>query len=330
MQNKLNWETDVNVLLIFFTRADVFEKCFEAVRAVKPRRLLLWQDGPRENRPDDIENIEKCRKIAENIDWDCEVHKCYNEKNYGCDPSTFYAHKWAFSIVDKLIVLEDDVVASSDFFRFCKELLDKYENDERIARICGMNEIKNFKCEDSYFFSKIGSVWGWATWKRVADTWDEDYSFLADENAMSLIRNYRSGDRSYPHYEEVCKGHKTEGVPHWETIQTYARYFNSQLNITPAKNLVKNIGLGEESTHSKTEIQCLPKQIREAFYCDAESLEFPLRHPKYVIDNVEYKNQLYKRIGKGHPLIQKKLRAESILLRIRHKGLGSVLGKLKK
>ena len=330
MQNKLNWETDVNVLLIFFTRADVFEKGFEAVRAVKPRRLLLWQDGPRENRPDDIENIEKCRKIAENIDWDCEVHKCYNEKNYGCDPSTFYAHKWAFSIVDKLIVLEDDVVASSDFFRFCKELLDKYENDERIARICGMNEIKNFKCEDSYFFSKIGSVWGWATWKRVADTWDEDYSFLADENAMSLIRNYRSGDRSYPHYEEVCKGHKTEGVPHWETIQTYARYFNSQLNITPAKNLVKNIGLGEESTHSKTEIQCLPKQIREAFYCDAESLEFPLRHPKYVIDNVEYKNQLYKRIGKGHPLIQKKLRAESILLRIRHKGLGSVLGKLKK
>ena len=146
MQNKLNWETDVNVLLIFFTRADVFEKCFEAVRAVKPRRLLLWQDGPRENRPDDIEKIEKCRKIAENIDWDCEVHKCYNEKNYGCDPSTFYAHKWAFSIVDKLIVLEDDVVASSDFFRFCKELLDKYENDERIARICGMNEIKNFKC----------------------------------------------------------------------------------------------------------------------------------------------------------------------------------------
>ncbi len=330
MQNKLNWETDVNVLLIFFTRADVFEKCFEAVRAVKPRRLLLWQDGPRENRPDDIENIEKCRKIAENIDWDCEVHKCYNEKNYGCDPSTFYAHKWAFSMVDKLIVLEDDVVASPDFFRFCKELLDKYENDQRVARICGMNEIKNFKCEDSYFFSKIGSVWGWATWKRVADTWDEDYSFLADKNAMRLIRNYRNGDKSYPHYEQVCLAHKAEGVPHWETIQTYARYFNSQLNITPAKNLVKNIGLGEESTHSKTEIQCLPKQIREAFYCDAESLEFPLRHPKYVIDNVEYKNQLYKRIGKGHPLIQKKLKIESILLRIRHKGLGSLLGKLKK
>ncbi|MBR0541715.1 MAG: hemolysin activation protein [Clostridia bacterium] len=329
MQNKKNWEADVNVLLIFFTRADVFEKCFEAVRAVKPRRLLLWQDGPRENRPDDIENIEKCRKIAENIDWDCEVHKCYNEKNYGCDPSTFYAHKWAFSIVDKLIVLEDDFIADPSFFYFCKEMLDRYENDERIAKICGMNQVKDFKCDDSYFFTTVGSP-GWASWKRVADTWDEDYNFLSDENAMSLMRNYRGGDKSYPHYEEVCKGHKAEGVPHWETVQTYAKYFNSQLNIMASKNLIKNIGTGADSTHSNVSLECLPKQIKESFYGEAESLSFPLKHPKYVIDNVRYKQELYKITGKGHPLIQKKLKLESIWLRIRHKGLGSVLGKLKK
>ena len=79
----------------------------------------------------------KCRKIAENIDWECEVHRNYHEKNMGCDPSTFYSHKWAFSIVDKCIVLEDDLVASESFFPFCKELLDKYENDQRIDRICG-------------------------------------------------------------------------------------------------------------------------------------------------------------------------------------------------
>lgn len=323
------WKTDVNVLLIFFTRYDVFEKCFEAVRAVRPRRLLLWQDGPRENRPDDIENIEKCRKIAENIDWDCEVHRMYNDKNYGCDPSTFYSHKWAFSIVDKLIVLEDDIVATPDFFDFCKEMLDRYEFDERIARVCGMNQVKGFECEDSYFFSRIGSVWGWASWKRVANTWDEDYSFLDDENAMRLMRNYRT-DKAYLPYEKVCFSHRAEGVPHWETIQTYARYFNSQLNILPAKNLVKNIGLGADSTHSNTALECLPKQIRECFYCDTEPLEFPLKHPEYVIDNVEYREKLFRLTGKGHPLIKKILKIQSILLRIKHKGFRSVLNKLKK
>lgn len=329
MSNKTPWEMDVNVLLIFFARADTFEKCFEAVRKVRPRRLLLWQDGPRENRPDDIKKMEACRQIAENIDWDCEVYRNYNEKNFGCDPSTFYSHKWAFSIVDKLIVLEDDVVASPDFFRFCKEMLDRYENDDRIARICGMNQVKSLKCDDSYFFSSVGSVWGWASWKRVADTWDDNYTFLDDNNAMRLMRNYRT-DKMYPAYEKVCFGHRAEGVPHWETIQTFARYFNSQLNITPSKNLVKNIGLGEDSTHSNTSLECIPKQIREVFYCDAEKLEFPLKHPKYVIDNAEYKKELFKITGKGHPLIQKKLRIESLMLRIRHNGLGSMLKKLKK
>ncbi|MBQ5994436.1 MAG: hemolysin activation protein [Clostridia bacterium] len=327
MSEKKPWLTDVNVLLIFFGRADTFEKCFEAVRAVRPRRLLLWQDGPRENRPDDLENIKKCRRIAENIDWDCEVYRKYNEKNYGCDPSTFYSHKWAFSIVDKLIVLEDDIVATPDFFNFCREMLDRYEFDNRISRICGMNQVRGFECPDSYFFTSVGSVWGWASWKRVADTWDEDYSFLDDENAMRLMRNYRKGDKSYPHYEEVCRGHKAEGVPHWETVQTYARYFNSQLMITPSKNLIKNIGLGADSTHSNTQLECIPKRIRDSFYGDAESLEFPLKHPRQVIDNVEYKERLYLITGKGHPLIGKKLKLESVMLRIRHKGLGSIFKK---
>ena len=322
MSEKTPWELDVNVLLIFFAREGVFSQTFEAVRAVKPRRLLLWQDGPRENHPEDLEHIKRCREVAENIDWDCEVYTKYNEQNYGCDPSTFYAHKWAFSIVDKLIVLEDDFVAEPSFFEFCKELLDRYENDERIAKICGMNQVKDFDCEDSYFFTTSGSP-GWASWKRVADTWDEDYTFLDDKNAMKLVRSFRT-DEVYKDYEKLCYSHKAHGVPHWETVQTYARILNSQLNIIPSKNLIKNIGLGEYSTHADSSIECIQKPLREAFYADSQPLEFPLKHPKYIIENVEYKKQLFKIIGKGHPLIKKKLRLEGILLRIKYKGIKSL------
>ena len=110
------WEIDVNVLLIFFVRDKVFQKTFDAVKKARPRRLFLWQDGPRAGRPDDLEGIERCRKIAENIDWDCEVYTKYNEKNIGCDPSIYYAYKWAFSYVDKCIFLEDEnVLFSGDF-----------------------------------------------------------------------------------------------------------------------------------------------------------------------------------------------------------------------
>lgn len=314
---KKPWKLDVAVLCIFFVREDCLKQTFAAIKEARPRTLLLWQDGPREGRADDLVGIQKCRDIVEDIDWDCEVHTFYNEKNYGCDPSTFYSHKWAFSIVDKCIVLEDDVVPSMDFFLFCKEMLDRYENDERINRICGMCQVKDFNCPDSYFFSSIGSVWGWATWKRVADTWDEDYTFLNDDNAMALIRKIHNA-KSDVNYLQLCKRHAASGKPHWETIQTFSRYLNSQMNIIPSKNLIHNVGLGENSTHSNVELRCIPRAIQESNYCNIESLEFPLKHPKYVVENVEYKEKFFRIIGKDHPFIKKYRKMQGVLLRIRH------------
>ena len=119
-------EIDVAVLLIFFTRIEQTVRTFEQIRKARPARLYLYQDGPRPGRQDDLDNIAKCRKAVEDmIDWECEVHKFYQEHNLGCDPSGYIAHNWMFSTEEKGIVIEDDVVMSVSFFRFCKELLDK-------------------------------------------------------------------------------------------------------------------------------------------------------------------------------------------------------------
>lgn len=69
----------------------------------------------------------------------------------GCDPSTHLSHKWAFSIVDKCIILEDDIVPSLSFFPFCIELLNRYEDDKRIDRICGMNLLGTYETGSDYF-----------------------------------------------------------------------------------------------------------------------------------------------------------------------------------
>ena len=186
------WEIDVNVLIIFFVRDEVLKQTFEAVKKARPRRLLLWQDGPREGCPGDIKGIERCRKVVEDIDWDCEVYTQYHDSNFGCDPSTFYAQKWAFSLVDRCIILEDDMVADLSFFRFCKELLEKYKDDERINHICGVNffgESKN--CPNDYLFAHNGTG-AWASWRRVAKGWDEIYSFLDKEY---YIKNLASKDK---------------------------------------------------------------------------------------------------------------------------------------
>lgn len=64
-----------------------------------------------------MKNIAKCRKTVEAmIDWDCDVYKFYQEKNFGCDPSEFISQKWMFSTEEKGIVIEDDDVMSISFF----------------------------------------------------------------------------------------------------------------------------------------------------------------------------------------------------------------------
>ena len=111
---------DISVLILFFNRPEVLKPVFDEVRKAQPARLFLYQDGPRGER--DMPGIEACRKIVEQIDWPCEVHRMFQEKNYGCDPSEFISQRWAFSQVDKCIVLEDDDVPTQSFFRFCKEM----------------------------------------------------------------------------------------------------------------------------------------------------------------------------------------------------------------
>lgn len=295
MEEKLlPWKNDVNVLLIFFIREDVLEKTFEAVRQARPRRLLLWQDGARENRPDDVERVQRCRKIVENIDWECEVHKNYQTRNWGCDPSTFYSHKWAFSIVDKCIVLEDDCVPSQSFFPYCKELLDRYEFDTRINRICGQSPIDIYgKYQYDYTFTSFGSVWGWATWKRVADLWEEDYAFLDDDELVRLY-SMKYPSKQSQHYLQLTRQRKKNQVAHWEQIQTFARRLNSQLCIVPTVNLIQNIGLGVDSTHSNVAMADVPKKLRHLFYLPAQDIALPLRHPKYVFENVEYEKEYFK------------------------------------
>lgn len=310
---KQPWEIDVNVLIIFFVRDEVLKQTFEAVKKARPRRLLLWQDGPREGRQDDIAGIERCRKVVEDIDWDCEVYTTYNEKNIGCDPSIYYAYKWAFSIVDKCIFLEDDQVPNQSYFKFCKELLDKYEHDTRISHICGYNYTEIAPdCDADYLFAPFGSG-AWATWKRVVDEWEGDYDFLRNEKEVEFAK------KRYSHAKGAlitAQRHKRTGKEFWESIVGANCMFNSHFAIIPKKNLVSNIGLTENSTHSNTQKKYLPKTQAALFGMKTYELDFPLKHPKHVMINESYLDKVEKIMCIGHPWLARKRKVEYILRRI--------------
>ena len=293
------WEIDVNVLIIFFVRDEVLKQTFEAVKKARPRRLFLWQDGPREGRPDDLEGIERCRKVVEDIDWDCEVYTQYHDSNFGCDPSTFYAQKWAFSLVETCIILEDDMVADKSFFRFCQELLEKYKDDERINHICGVNFFGESKdCPNDYLFAHNGTG-AWASWRRVAKGWDETYSFLDKDY---YLKNLESKDKKelVKVSREIAIGRRATGKAFWESILGFDCLLNNRLVIIPKHNMVSNIGLTENATHGANP-KLMPKSARRLFNMPIYEQQFPLKHPEYVVADQNYYKELNKLMGNGHP-----------------------------
>lgn len=306
------WKNDIAVLFIFFTRIEQTAAVFEQIKIARPRQLFLYQDGPRAGREDDMANVAKCREIVSDIDWDCEVHTLFQEKNYGCDPSEFIAQKWMFDHVNKGIILEDDDVPSQSFFPVCKELLDRYENDTRINIICGMNNIGEYDNGYSYLFTRYGSIWGWATWKRNVDQWDPDYRWMEDEHLCDVLRKtYRNFDS----WLGVCRRHKQSNREHYESIMGAYSRTNNLLNIVPCKNLITNIGIATESTHSVSDIKFLPRATRKVFGMKRHEIDKPLNHPPYVVEDLIFNDKFEKLMGRSK-LTAYSRRLESLIYRI--------------
>ena len=316
---KQPYKPDIAVLILFFNRPETLKLMFEEVKKARPSHLFLYQDGARDER--DRAGMEASRQIVadENIGWECDVHRLYRTKNYGCDPSNYMSQKWAFSIVDKCIVLEDDDTPSQSFFPFCKEMLDRYENDDRISMISGTNydeTTPGMPCD--YLFTTAFSINGWATWRRVVDQWDEHYSFLDDEYATRLLGSLIRERRYQHNFLRFCRYHRSLGKAYYETILHAAIFLNSGLSIVPRVNMINNAGASGEGVHLSGSNRDLPKAYRRIFTMGRYELNFPLKHPRYVIEDVEYKNRMFKTMAWGHPLIKAGRSLEELWLNLVH------------
>ena len=68
----------------------------------------------------------------------------------------------------------------------------------------------------------------------------------------------------------------------------------NMLNIVPKYNMISNIGIDSESTHSVADIRLIPKRTQKLLNKKTFEIEFPLIHPSEVVQNKQY-DLKYKR-----------------------------------
>ena len=93
---------------------------------------------------------------------------------------------------------------------------------------------------------------------------------------------------------------------------------NSYLAIMPTRNMINNLGATAGSTHYTGSLDTMPLRLRRLFTMKRYEVEFPLRHPRYVIEDVDFKEQSYRTYAYGHPLIKTGRSLEELVLNLRY------------
>lgn len=281
---------DVAVALIIFNRPETTRRVFEAVKAAKPARLYIIADGPRKEIEGESARCAEARAVVEDGDWGAVIKRNYADSNMGCKDRISSGLEWVFANEEQAIILEDDCVPHSDFFPYCGELLARYRDDERVMMITGTNffPADNEMGSESYFFSKHYSVWGWASWRRAWVGYDKSLATwrvsVNRKELYSVLCNRRMSCYLAQIFDRVKEG----DINTWDYQWTYHCLLNGGLAITPARNLVSNVGV--EGLHTRGRTKLHNRQLM--------SLKKDSEKPTFVIPNWEYNEYVWRMVDR--------------------------------
>ncbi len=287
------------ILLLIYNRPDLTEKVSQQIQKIDPKYLYIASDGPKNSKDKKIVN--KTRGIVlNNIKSQCETRTLFRKENWGCKRAVSLAINWFFQNVEKGIILEDDILPNKAFFYFCENLLNKFENDQRVMHISGFSHTPYPNYDYSYYYSKYTPVWGWATWKRSWKYYDIQ---------MLKLKKFLKENRAYDIYStpqqaknriRILKSVRNNKIDTWDYQWNFSCICENALSIIPKIPLTQNIGFSQNATHTKKTPKHLDRNL-------PKNLHFPLKHPILkIVDKskdqkhfkVTHKKSILKKIRK--------------------------------
>jgi hypothetical protein len=176
----------------------------------------------------------------------------------------------------------------------------------------------NLELEEDALFLPLTSTWGWATWKSRWEICDPTHMFLENEQVCKNLLESANNKYEMKKFLQLCKRHReqtlrTGKVASYESPLRATRLLNNMLSIVPNKNQIKNLGLSIEAEHTPSSIEYVAKSVRQIYLIDAMEMEFPLKHPKWVFNNVEFYHYRCKLLGRDNPIRPWLRRLESVI-----------------
>ena len=265
------------VVLFIYRRPEHTRQVFRAIRSARPGRLFVVSDEAPDLEDHDAVRVAAARAVTEHVDWECEVVRLYASSHLGCRERMISGLDVVFDEVEKAIILEDDCVPDLSFFTYANELLDRYEHEPRIMSIGGhLWHLPDGSMPHSYWFSVYPMTWGWATWRRAWMAFEHAAVTWPQLRETSWLEERLGGPGVAAQFWRA----QLDSSSTWDYTWTLAHWMNDSLAVRPSVNLVANIGLGDEATHTRD-------GSHPAIHRPASSVSLPLSHPPLAQADVD-------------------------------------------
>lgn len=274
----------IPIIYIFYKRPDLVKKTFLAIKKIRPKILYICQDGPK-SEEEKIKVIEARNVVMKMIDWDCHLIKIFRKENKGLMGHIPDSLDNFFKDNEYGIYIEDDILASDDFFKFQQELLPKFKNDERIYGISGFNPFGDkLKLKESYYLSQMSSIWGAGLYRRL---W-KNYN-LYHKDVEQVLKDKPLFSNKYNFYlKNYIKAINQRKLKTWDLQISYITIKFDKFFIFPRANLVNNIGFNNEGT----------SPFISSYFKPTENI-FPIKHPKKLGYNPKYDRIYFDNLLRG-------------------------------
>lgn len=286
---------DIPIVLFIFRRSSTLKDILGRIREIAPSKVYILADEGRT--PEEVKEAHNCRRIVESlIDWDCKVIKHYADSNRGVYNNIGEGAKWVFQREEMAIFLEDDNLPDVSFFRYAKEMLLKYKNQNNVLWVCGTNYFSEIESSESYKFTKHLLPCGWASWRgKFLQYYDGNLDSFSNRSKRKAFRK-----SYYPKLlrfvqlqsikNEFFRKKKGRDFISWDYQMLWSVRSNDYYGIVPTRNLITNIGVDELSTHGGS----TKSNIMTDRFCEVPSkaLVFPLSHPTQVGIDKEFELEL--------------------------------------
>jgi hypothetical protein len=142
--------------------------------------------------------------------------------------------------------------------------------------------------KSGYVFTRYNRIWGWATWRRAWRVFDRTIPFWPSVRRDPALVALFENEAEYRRYEEVFDLCHAGRIDTWDFQWLLCRMLHG-LAIQPTRNLVRNIGFGEDASHPVDPDNLL-------FATDAPELDLPLAKPRFFLRDHEFDRLWSERI----------------------------------